>query len=192
MQAIGLFVLCSAPCIWYFNGGNSQLHAPITRSLYRAFRYHLGSLAFGSFILAIVQLIRLILEYITQQAKQSGLDQSNKMVKYLLDCLRCYAACFQRFVEFLNRNAYIQIALSGENFCTSAKNAFVQMVKNPARFALVNGIGGIFVLFGKLFVLVATVALCYIILIDANPYKSKIDNPLFPLIIIGIIVYGVS
>lgn len=53
--AVNTFVLASSTCIWYFSQGPGQsVHRPISRSLYRAFRYHLGSLAFGSFILAVV------------------------------------------------------------------------------------------------------------------------------------------
>lgn len=31
----------------------------------------------------------------------------NKCTKCLLDCLSCVVACFERFIEFLNKNAYI-------------------------------------------------------------------------------------
>jgi len=37
---------------------------PVSRSFYRAFRYHFGSLAFGAFLLALVRLIQIILYYI--------------------------------------------------------------------------------------------------------------------------------
>ena len=60
--AVNQFVLASTVSIWYF--GQQKPHMPITRSVYRAFRYHLGSLAFGSLILAIVQFIRVILSYV--------------------------------------------------------------------------------------------------------------------------------
>lgn len=37
------------------------------------FRYHTGSLAFGSLILAIVQVIRVMLEYLDQRLKGAAL-----------------------------------------------------------------------------------------------------------------------
>lgn len=44
---------------------------PLARPLIRDFdvRYHTGSLAFGSLILAIVQIIRVMLEYLDQRLK---------------------------------------------------------------------------------------------------------------------------
>lgn len=61
LMAICLFVLASSACIWYFAQDNC--HAPVSKSFYRAFRYHLGSLAFGALLVAIVQMIRLVIAY---------------------------------------------------------------------------------------------------------------------------------
>lgn len=114
----------------------------IATSVWRAFRYHLGSLAFGSFILAVVQFIRVVLEYVKWQTKAAG--GNNKCTKCILDCLSCVVACFERCIEYLNKNAYIQIALTGKNFCSAAKEAFETIWANAGRYSLVAGIGGAF------------------------------------------------
>jgi len=55
LGALMQFTLVSVVCIWYFAQGTGQSpHKPISRSIWRAFRYHCGSIAFGSFILAVV------------------------------------------------------------------------------------------------------------------------------------------
>lgn len=62
IQAIGMFIIASSCCMWYYNhGANSELESPVSRSALMAFRFHFGSLAFGSFILAIVQLLQMLL-----------------------------------------------------------------------------------------------------------------------------------
>lgn len=77
IQAVNQFVLASTVCMWYFTQGpNMELHRPISRSFYRAFRYHLGSLALGAMILAIVQFIQIVLEYIAEQMKRTGADKN--------------------------------------------------------------------------------------------------------------------
>jgi hypothetical protein len=59
------FVTASAACIWYFNHGHPDSKiAPIRTSLWRSIFYHMGSLAFGSLILAVIQAIRLALAYL--------------------------------------------------------------------------------------------------------------------------------
>ena len=43
-------------------------------SVWRVFRYHLGTVAFGSIIIALVQLIRLIMKYLEKKAKDVRRD----------------------------------------------------------------------------------------------------------------------
>ena len=63
--AISQFVLASSVALWYFSQGlENGPRSTIRRSFYRAFRYHIGSLAFGSFLLAFIQLLQLILAFI--------------------------------------------------------------------------------------------------------------------------------
>ncbi|KAL4485812.1 hypothetical protein ABPG72_012352 [Tetrahymena utriculariae] len=192
IQCTCQFILASSACIWYFSHGESgQKHAPIRTSVYRAFRYHLGSIAFGALLLAIVQFIRIVLAYMEQQIKKAG-GSNNKLTMCILKCMSCYMACFERFIKFLNKNAFIQIALKGSNFCVAAKNAMEIIWSNAARFALVNGIGGAFIFLGKLFVTCATVFVSYMILTKQSPYKDTIDNFVLPCIIIFFIAYAIS
>ena len=93
IEAIGIFIIASACCMWYYNhGANSELDSPVTRSLKMSFRYHFGSLAFGSFILAVVRFLQVLVEAFKKQAEASGADQS-KCFEYAINCLRCCLAC---------------------------------------------------------------------------------------------------
>ena len=55
---------------------------PILDSFYRVYRYHAGSMAMGSALLAVTTTLRLILFYVEQNTKK--LQESNKFVKYLI------------------------------------------------------------------------------------------------------------
>ena len=74
-----------------------------------AHRYHTGSLAFGSLLLAVVQVIRVMLEYLDQRLKAA----ENKFAKFLMSCLKCCFWCLEKFIKFLNRNAYIMVSRPG-------------------------------------------------------------------------------
>jgi len=79
--------------MWYYSHGpGAELDSPILKSFYMAFRYHFGSLAFGSLILAIVQFMQLALEAFKKQAEATGADQ-NQLMEYIINCLRCCLAC---------------------------------------------------------------------------------------------------
>jgi hypothetical protein len=44
---------------------------------------------------------------------------------------------------------------------------------NAAKFAIVNGIGGVFTAIGKFFICVLTTYACYLIISEAEPYKTR-------------------
>ena len=53
--AIGQFIIIVTVCVWYFSHGTDrQGSGGMMKAIWWTFRYHLGSLAFGSLILAIV------------------------------------------------------------------------------------------------------------------------------------------
>jgi hypothetical protein len=156
IQAMGIFVIASACCMWYYSHGPGESpNFPILSSYKMVFRYHFGSLAFGSLILAIVQFLQLAVEAFKKQAESSGANQS-KAFEYIINCLRCCLACVERIVQFINKTAYIQIALRGKAFCESAKNGFEMAWSNPIRFAVVNGVGEIIMFLGKLMIAAST------------------------------------
>ncbi|NXQ46141.1 CTL2 protein, partial [Catharus fuscescens] len=54
---------------WAFKKPDDMPAFPLFSAFGRALRYHTGSLAFGSLVLAIVQVIRVILEYLDHRLK---------------------------------------------------------------------------------------------------------------------------
>lgn len=83
-------------------------------------RYHLGTVAFGSLIIAIIKTIRTVLAYIQRQAKKS----KNKVLEYVMMCLQCFMWCLEKIMKFINKHAYIITAIYGHGFCRSAGKAF--------------------------------------------------------------------
>uniref|UniRef100_A0A8B9LX97 Choline transporter-like protein n=1 Tax=Astyanax mexicanus TaxID=7994 RepID=A0A8B9LX97_ASTMX len=121
---------------------------PICSSLGRALRYHTGSLAFGSLILSVVQVIRVVLEYVEQKLKGA----ENSFSRFLLSCLKCCFWCLEKCIRFLNRNAYIMISIYGKNFCTSAKDAFFLLMRNILRVAVLDKVTDFLLFLGKLLI----------------------------------------
>jgi len=58
------FIIAASTCIWYFTvNSDTKGRGTVGTAFYWGFRYHLGSIAFGSFIIAVVQMIRIIFEW---------------------------------------------------------------------------------------------------------------------------------
>lgn len=93
------------------------------------FSYHIGTLAFGSLIITICRLIRVCLEYIDQKIKA----YDNELTKAILCCCKCFFFCLEKFLKFINKNAYIMCSIHGKNFCASARDAFSLLMRNIVR-----------------------------------------------------------
>ncbi|XP_042853525.1 choline transporter-like protein 5 isoform X2 [Panthera tigris] len=121
---------------------------PLFTAFGRAIRYHTGSLAFGSLILASIQIFRIVLEYLDRHLKEA----QNNISKFLQCCLKCCFWCLETVVKFLNRNAYIMIAIYGKNFCKSAREAFNLLMRNVLKVAVMDNVTDFVLILGKILV----------------------------------------
>ena len=110
----------------------------------RAIFYHFGTIVFGSLLIAIVQVIRVILEFIHQKLKNK--EDSSKIAKFLVCCCKCCFCCLERFIKFLNRYAFIITAVYSLNFCRAAGKAFKLIASNALRIVVIDKIAN-FILF---------------------------------------------
>ncbi|XP_046561231.1 choline transporter-like protein 2 [Haliotis rubra] len=121
---------------------------PLLGAVWRTLRYHLGTLAFGSLIIAIVQMIRVALEYIDHKLKGT----ENPVGKFFIKCLKCCFWCLEKFLKLLNKNAYILTAVYGKNFCSAARKAFMLILENIVRVAVVDKVTNFLLFIAKLVV----------------------------------------
>jgi len=85
--ACSQFVVIVACCTWYFNhNSDTKGNAKISTGFAWLFRYHWGSLAFGSFILALIWSVKIILSVIEKASRRSGVG-ANVVVRCFLCCL---------------------------------------------------------------------------------------------------------
>ncbi|XP_012596619.1 choline transporter-like protein 4 [Microcebus murinus] len=148
--ALGQCVLAGAFASFYWASHKPQdiPTFPLSSAFIRTLRYHTGSLAFGALILTLVQIARVILEYIDHRLR----GVQNPIARCIMCCFKCCLWCLEKFIKFLNRNAYIMIAIYGKNFCVSAKNAFMLLMRNIVRVVVLDKVTDLLLFFGKLLV----------------------------------------
>lgn len=165
----------------------------MTKGVYWAFRYHLGSLAFGSLLIAIVTMIKVLFEYFAK--KYEKLSGDNVLVKAVLCYIRCMIWCLDACVKFISENAYIQVAINGSSFCEGAKNGFFMMIRNPGTFTAMNIVGWIMTAIGKGVILGASVYLT-MLLAQASVLTTtegyKVQQPFVPAFVVLLIAYLVA
>eukprot|EP00931_Biecheleriopsis_adriatica_P057079 TRINITY_DN33850_c0_g1_i1.p1 TRINITY_DN33850_c0_g1~~TRINITY_DN33850_c0_g1_i1.p1 ORF type:complete len:840 (-),score=149.27 TRINITY_DN33850_c0_g1_i1:49-2568(-) len=182
LVAIGQCIIAGAVGTWFFAPRSEKGHRAVCCVAARnALFWSIGSLAFGSMILAIVQFVKWVMRYLSEQAKVHKNRVARLVFRALASCLWCFEKC----VKFLNKNAYIQIALRGTSFCTSAQNAFLLIMRNFVRFGAVAMLGPVLALLGVLFICSSTAIAGYFILQALNPDAS----PVLPVMLYVLIGY---
>lgn len=121
-------------------------------SAWRTFRYHMGSVAFGSLLIATCQTIRTVIEYV--QSKVKG--QETQCAKFCLKCCACCFWCLEKCLKYISRNAYILIALRGRNFCSAAADAVRLISENFVRAFALDRVADFVLFVGKMVIVGGT------------------------------------
>ncbi|KAL1505597.1 hypothetical protein ABEB36_005126 [Hypothenemus hampei] len=192
VSALGQMTLAQVFAQWYWTMRKRNLpFFAVTSAFYRTIRYHLGTLAFGSLIIAICRMIRVCLEYIDHKLKK----YDNELTKAILCCLKCFFWCLEKFLKFINKNAYIMCAIHGKNFCASAKDAFTLLLRNIIRVFVLDKVTDFLFFLSKVLIAVGVGAVAY--LFFATNLVSFMDNSelnfgLVPVIAIMLVTYLIS
>ncbi|XP_031730773.1 choline transporter-like protein 5-A isoform X2 [Anarrhichthys ocellatus] len=146
---------------------------PLFSSFSRAIRYHTGSLAFGALILSVAQLVRIILEYLEQKLR--GVD--NSLSRFMMHCLQCCFWCLEKFIRYMNRNAYIMVAIYGKSFCTSAREAFFLLMRNVVRVAVLDRVTDFLLFLGKVLIAGGVGVIAYLFFMRRIPViQDEVPN----------------
>ena len=133
------FILSSATSQWYFaetTNGVQDLGTPVLTGAKRAFGIHGGTMAFGSFLVAVFETIRMVVDYLAKKAKkESG---GNVCVRCACCIAQCCAHCFEKCVKFITSEAYVFCALFGTGLCPSVGKTFAFIGANMGRIGTFN------------------------------------------------------
>lgn len=145
---VSLATLAGGPYgCWYYFGPRytgAMPKRPTLNSFFRASTFSLGSIAFGSLIVTILEVVRLMLNAARNNANQQG----NAVEACLACCAECFIGFLESLVEYFNRYAYIEIALYGKPYIKAAKDTF-RLFRDRGIDALVNdSLVGMTLIFG--------------------------------------------
>lgn len=190
IAGFGVMITAGAIAAYYWQRDDMPRN-PIRKSMYRATRYHLGSIAFGSFIVAVVQFVRAIMEYVDKKTKKA--QAANPIVKFFMCCIKYCLWYLEKVLKYINRNAYILVAVKGYSYCYSALQAIKLIILNMLRIAAVNTVGDFLTWLGKI-VITGVCGLMAFMMCDMDAYsdptkETYISSPLMPVLVTAFIGY---
>ncbi|KAH0946358.1 hypothetical protein HN011_009602 [Eciton burchellii] len=177
-------VVACAVARWFFTRDKRRLSLPVVKGFWYLVRYHMGTVAFGALIIGIVRLIRAVISFIQNRLK----SYNNACVNGIMWCCQCCMWCFECALKFLTRNAYIETAIYGCNFCTGGRKAFQALSSNILRVAAINSVGDFVLFLGKVLVVTLTVVSGIYLM----QKKDGLNHPWIPITIAGIFAFLVA
>lgn len=167
--AIGDLTVALAVSRWYFTVSKRRVNSYwVLGSLWTTFRYHLGTLAFGSLLVAIVRLLRAILLRVQRTITAMT---NKKIANMMLCCCQCCLCCLERILKFINKNAYIQCAIFGTPFWESGRQACFLIVRQVGRVGTLSYVSWAVLIMGKILISTLTTVLAYYTVVE---YESDI------------------
>ncbi|XP_078038767.1 choline transporter-like protein 1 [Augochlora pura] len=177
-------VVACAVARWFFTRDKRRLSFAVTRGFGYLVRYHLGTVAFGALVIGIVRFIRAIISFVQNRLKQ----YDNDLVRGILCCCQCCLWCFECALKFLTRNAYIETAIYGCNFCTGGRKAFTALSSNILRVAAINSVGDFVLFLGKVLVVTLTIVSGIYLM----QKKDGLHHPWVPIVVAGLFAFLVA
>ncbi|CAN0423665.1 unnamed protein product [Ascophyllum nodosum] len=156
------------------------------KSLQEGLTYHVGTAAFGSLIIAVIKMIRTVLTYIQKRLETSH----NRVARAILCCMQCFFWCLEKCVKFINKNAYVQVAIFSTSFCQSAKNAFWLIARNLGRVGAVTVVTDFVSFIMKLVISLGSAGATYVFLL--NFMEDELYSPVGPVLFVGVMAFFVA
>ncbi|KAG9124643.1 putative choline transporter, neither null mutation nor overexpression affects choline transport [Ceratobasidium sp. 392] len=172
---------------WYYFGPSNMGMMPKNPALSafaRASTLSLGSIAFGSLIVTLLELLRIILNAVRANAAESG----SPVEAALACCAACFVGCIESLVEYFNRYAYIEIALYGKPYIPAAKDTW-RLFKDRGIDVLINdSLTGMAMTWGAYLVGLLCSLFAYLYLRLTNPSYNTDGQYTAPVLLFAFVI----
>ncbi|KAG0003421.1 putative choline transporter, neither null mutation nor overexpression affects choline transport [Entomortierella chlamydospora] len=174
--------ICGVYATYYFMKGSPQgvTKSPTVESMKRACTTSIGSICFGSLIIAIIQTLRAIANI----ARNDG----NGIVAFIGCLIDCLLACIQGLAEYVNKYAFAQVAIYGKPYIEAAKDTWT-IIQDRGIEQIINDnlIGNVWGMAGLLGGILSAVG-SYIYLRFATPAFNSNGQFTYAIIIVGFVM----
>jgi len=187
-SASSQYVLAWTTQMWYFtpyvnDHKEDRMPCGVLEGYFNLIRYHLGTVALGSLLIAYCRLVRIALGALVEASRMEG----NPVAKLLSTCCFCCVSCFERFLESLNKNAYMDVAVTSSSFCAAAGRAMDLLTTEVPAVKALNGTQFIFQICG---VGLITCSTCWSMMAALSSFQmfSEYSSPYYVSNRIGVCV----
>lgn len=111
---------------YFLHGTGAAIVQPVWNAFSRSMTYSFGSIAFGSLIVAILQLIRFLIN-----------STRNEKDNLAAACADCLIGIIESLVKYFNYYAYVHVAIYGKPYIESGKDTY-ELIKSHGVDVIIN------------------------------------------------------
>ncbi|KAF9127768.1 putative choline transporter, neither null mutation nor overexpression affects choline transport [Mortierella sp. 14UC] len=168
---------------YYFMAGSPQgmSKSPTLASFKRACTTSIGSICFGSLIIAVIQTLRAL----TQILRSDGNDGILAFIACLIDCI---LSCLQGIIEYVNKYAFCQVAIYGKAYIPAARDTWT-ILKDRGIVQIINDnlIGNVWAM-GAIMSGVLSGLASYLYMRFANPAFNANGNFTYVIVVMAFVL----
>jgi len=200
-SAMSQFVISYAVQLWFCASPRGRRGGPLkdaggvpccatVQGFFAGLFYHLGTFAFGSFLVSVFRVFRDFMALITKEAADG-----NPAVACCTCCCTLCLDCFTRFLQFINKNAYMDTAINSNGFCKAGYHAITVLKQLSTEVLTLNAATVMFQFTGVGGIAAAGAALTHLMCTYWDRFADKsspmyVEDPI-PLDIISAVVCGI-
>ncbi|KAG0293237.1 putative choline transporter, neither null mutation nor overexpression affects choline transport [Linnemannia gamsii] len=117
---------------YYFMAGSPQgmSKSPTCASFKRACTTSIGSICFGSLIIAVIQTLRAVVQILRS-------DGNGGFLAFIACIIDCFLSCMQGVIEYVNKYAFCQVAIYGKAYIPAARDTWT-ILKDRGIVQIIN------------------------------------------------------
>jgi len=113
---------------------DNQTDWPLLTMLWYTVRFSLGTMALGSLLIAIVESVRIVLEFVDRQTRDQ--QDAAPVVGLAFKCCKCCLWCLETSIKSVSSFAYVYVVMDNRPFCTSCKQTFRLIGRHTTQLAI--------------------------------------------------------
>eukprot|EP00931_Biecheleriopsis_adriatica_P088530 TRINITY_DN62831_c0_g1_i1.p1 TRINITY_DN62831_c0_g1~~TRINITY_DN62831_c0_g1_i1.p1 ORF type:complete len:670 (+),score=81.98 TRINITY_DN62831_c0_g1_i1:81-2012(+) len=110
---------------------------PMLSGYFTGIVFHLGTLAFGGFIIGCLKIIAALLAFLVRQTRDEYGIQGT-VTQVLCCCCMCTFACIEKILEMVNDLVYTDVALRSSGYLEAADNVVRVAAASPMTYASIK------------------------------------------------------
>ena len=195
----GFFIIAMTGTVYYYSATQGQMaladegkeeeegaktketgYFTIPLSFLAGLRYHLGTILFGSLLIAIIQFVRALFLYFKEQFLEEWSESAT--VACAIKCIEYCLWYIQKVVEIISKNAFIICCILNTSFCSSAGTAMSIIGANGARVGVLSMLAAVACFVLKVFIVGTNMVLAWLFINTESLTQDKpVESGLFPM-----------